>query len=246
MGGRLEQNIVFIHGFLGQPSDWQAIEQSLLLAKASFHFLDLNRDFSISELNFQSWPEAFLNWTKKKKITGSMCLVGYSMGGRLICPLLEKNFAKKAIFLSSQFGFHDEDLNQRSERRLFNQNWAQKFLHQPWVHVMEEWHHQAIFKNSVVPTRNEGDFDRQKLAASLTGFSMSEQKDFSNLWQRKDLSLLYLVGENDLKYRVVGEELQQKAINTKVITLKNSGHRLLLDQPQLVAQEISKFINVND
>ncbi len=246
MGGRLEQNIVFIHGFLGLPSDWQAIEKSLTLAETASHFLDLNRDFSISELNFQSWPDAFLNWTKKKKIIGPLCLVGYSMGGRLICPLLEKNFAKKAIFLSSQFGFHDEDLNQRAERRLFNQNWAQKFLHQPWAHVMEEWHQQTIFKNSVIPARNEADFDRQKLAAALTGFSMSEQKDFSNLWQRKDLSLLYLVGEHDLKYRVVAEELQQKEINTKVSILKNSGHRLLLDQPQLVAQEISKFINFND
>ena len=241
MGGRLEQSVVFIHGFLGQPTDWQAIAKSLTLPQTSFYFLDLDRDFSVSELNFQSWPDAFLRWMKKEKVTGALNLVGYSLGGRLICPLLEKKFAKKAAFLSSQFGFHDEDLKQRAERRLSNQTWAQNFLNEPWEDVLKEWHQQAIFKDTSEPIRKESDFDRQKLAATLTGFSISEQKDFSSLWQRKDLSLLYLVGEQDLKYRLVAEEIQQKAINTKVSVLKNAGHRLLLDQPQLVAQEISKF-----
>ena len=246
MGGRLEQSIVFIHGFLGQPTDWQAVVKSLNLPKTSFYFLDLNRHFSISELNFQSWPEAFLRWIKKEKIPGPLCLVGYSLGGRLLCPLLEKNFAKNAIFISSHFGFHDDELKQRAERRLFSQTWAKKFLQEPWENVIKEWQQQAIFKNSSTPIRIESKFDREKLAATLTGFSASEQKYFSNLWQQKDLSLLYLAGENDLKYKVVGEEIQQKAINTKVSLLKNAGHRLLLDQPQLVAQELSKFIKLTD
>ena len=62
------------------------------------------------------------------------------------------------------------------------------------------------------------------------------------LWQRKNLKLLYLAGENDLKYRNLAEEMKTKAINSKIKIIKNSGHRLLHDQPQLVAQEILKFI----
>ncbi len=243
MGGRLEQSIVFIHGFLGQPTDWQAVQKFLNLGETKLYFLDLYRDFSISELNFQSWPEAFLRWTKHKNIPQPTCLVGYSMGGRLICPLLENNFSKKAIFLSSQFGFPEQDLSQRAERRLFSQKWALKFSQEPWENVLKEWHAQAIFKNSSAPFRNECDFDRKKLAATLTGFSVSEQKDFSKLCQRKDLSLLYLAGENDLKYRAMAEEIQQNSNHTKVAILKDAGHRLLLDQPQLVAQEILKFFN---
>ena len=240
----MEQSLVFIHGFLGQATDWQPIVSTLGSGRTSFHCLDLNQDFSISELNFQNWTDAFLHWTKKQKISAPMCLVGYSMGGRLIGPLLEKGFANRAVFLSSQFGLPADDFQQRAERRLFNQTWAQKFLNEPWQKVSADWNQQAIFNQSTAPVRKESDFDRQKLAAMLTGFSISEQKDYSSLWQRNDLKTLYMAGENDLKYLALAQEIQAKANNTQVRIIKNAGHRLLLDQPQIVAHEISNFISV--
>jgi 2-succinyl-6-hydroxy-2,4-cyclohexadiene-1-carboxylate synthase len=239
----LEQSLVFIHGFLGQPGDWQPVMKALGKGVTSFHFVDLNKDFKTSELNFQNWPDAFIRWTRHQNITTPMCLVGYSLGGRLLGPLLEKGFAQKAVFMSSQFGFADNDFEGRSQRRLFNQMWAQRFLEEPWESVTASWNQQDIFKNSLSePHRAQEHFSRQTLAALLTGFSLSEQKDYSFLWQRKELKLLYLAGENDPKYKAQAEQIQSSSAHSFATIIKNSGHRVLLDQPQLVAREISDFI----
>ena len=242
MEQNLKFSLIFIHGFLGQGSDWQSIVQSVLPGAASVHFLDLNHELNLAELNFKNWPEAFIRWSKTQNIKAPMCLVGYSMGGRLMAPLLDEGLALRGVFLSSHFGIPEENLTLRAERRQTNKIWAQRFLDEPWAQVSQDWNRQDLFKNSQELIKNEAHFDRQKLAAMLTGFSLSEQKDYSFLWQRKNLKLLYLAGENDLKYRNLAEEMKTKAINSKIKIIKNSGHRLLHDQPQLVAQEILKFI----
>ncbi len=242
MEQHLKFSLIFIHGFLGQSSDWHSIGPSVAPGAESVHFLDLNHELNLADLNFKNWPEAFSRWSKTQNIKAPLCLVGYSMGGRLIASLLDAKLALRGVFLSSHFGISEGNLTLRAERRQTNKIWAQRFLDEPWLHVCQEWNRQDIFKNSQELIKEESHFDRQKLAAMLTGFSLSEQKDYSFLWQRKDLKLLYIAGENDLKYRSLAEEIKTKAINAKIRIFKNSGHRLLLDQPQLVAQEILKFI----
>ncbi len=241
MGVGLEQTLVFLHGFLGQTTDWQPVIKFLNLEQSSYHCIELNNEFSISDLNFKNWQEAFQRWVQARKMSTPLILVGYSMGGRLINPLLEKGLAKKAIFLSSQFGLPGDDLNQRAEARRLSQAWAERFQADSWLTVTEAWNQQDIFKDTKDPVRDEKYFERPKLAAMLRGFSMGEQKDYSGLWQQKDLQLLFLAGENDPKYRALATEIQTQATNTKVRILKNAGHRLLLDQPQQVAQEILNF-----
>jgi 2-succinyl-6-hydroxy-2,4-cyclohexadiene-1-carboxylate synthase len=237
LGSGLETGIVFIHGFLGAPSDWDQVAGQIS-AKPLF-FVDLNSEFEVVDLNFQAWPKAFKNWLKKKKISVPVKVVGYSMGGRLALPLLDQGLVQSAILLSSHLGFPELALKERTERRLENQKWSEKFLNDDWEKVIKDWNDQEVFKDSThEPKRLEQNYNRTKLAAMLTGFSLSDQKDYSQLFKTRKSQIAYLVGNKDKKYGMLALKFMRDFPAAKIEIIQNSGHRMIFDQPQSVAEKL--------
>jgi 2-succinyl-6-hydroxy-2,4-cyclohexadiene-1-carboxylate synthase len=236
----LETSLVFIHGFLGEPSDWKAAITKI--KKRSSYFVDLNKDFKIGDLNFQAWPKAFKSWARRQKIETPIQVIGYSMGGRLALPLLDEGLINAALVLSSHLGIPDSAYKERSERKLSNQKWAEKFATESWDKVIKAWNSQEVFAGSTgeEPKRIEHHFDKFKLAAMLTGFSLSDQKDYSYLLKTEQL--FYLAGENDQKYAELARKYQRDFPSAKIETVPQSGHRLLFDQPKVVADRIQEYL----
>jgi 2-succinyl-6-hydroxy-2,4-cyclohexadiene-1-carboxylate synthase len=231
----LETGLVFIHGFLGGPQDWKQVVSHV--PHKACYFVDLNRDFEIADLNFQAWPKAFKNWMKQQKISVPLSAAGYSMGGRLALELLDQGLVQAATVVSSHVGFPEMAFKERTERRLQNQKWSEKFLQDDWQSLLREWNAQEVFAGSAhEPVREEKDFIRQKLAAMLTGFSISEQKDYSYLLKSKKLH--FLVGNRDKKYGMLALKLMRDFPEAGIEIIQDAGHRLIFDQPQSVAAKI--------
>lgn len=235
----METSLVFIHGFLGQPSDWQLVAEGL--SGRTQYFIDLNKDFDLADFNFQNWPQAFQEWLEENHISGSIAVVGYSMGGRLGLPLLESKKIDSLFVLSGHLGLPEDSISLRSERKEFNKKWALRFLNEDWNTLMKDWNEQSIFAGSTFePLRLEHHYDRQKLAAMLTGFSLSEQKDYGDLMNSQNIQLL--VGEQDKKYLALAKDIKSNFPGSQVEILQNAGHRVIFDQPQIVADLIQKIL----
>jgi 2-succinyl-6-hydroxy-2,4-cyclohexadiene-1-carboxylate synthase len=240
LGFNLETSLVFIHGFLGLPSDWNSLLPNI--RSDSVYCFDLNRDLHISEMSFQAWPQAFKNWLRAQKVSRPVQVIGYSMGGRLALPLLEQQIIQSAVMLSGHMGLPEMALKERTDRRLSNQMWSEKFLHQPWSQTLNEWNQQDVFLQSIhEPHRQEENYDRTKLSAMLTGFSLSEQKDYSSLL--KTDKIFYLVGEKDNKYYELATKFKKDYSQAKIEVIPSCGHRVLFDQPQAASDRINQFIN---
>lgn len=236
----MEKHLIFIHGFLGHPQDWQQIRSEL--SKIKSFALDLNKDFSLPELNFKNWPQAFRRWLKDQKISSAPVVVGYSMGGRLALPLLHEGLVKKAFVVSSHLGLPAEASAARAERRQQSEVWAQKFLSLPWPELMRSWNQQDVFSGSQSePLRLENDFNRDILAALLRGFSLSEQGDFHFLLQ-KNSQLHWAVGELDTKYKNLALRGKDFFSAARISFIPQAGHRALWEQPQKIAELIRLFI----
>lgn len=238
----MEKILIFIHGFLGQASDWKSVLGHLDLQITS-HCIDLHRDLKEDDLSFATWPRAFEKWLQKKSVKKPFILIGYSLGGRLILPLLEKGLSHQAVLLSPHIGLPVSAVTDRRQRDHVNQDWARRFLNDPWHQVIREWNEQEVFKGSrrEVP-RMESEISREKLAAQLVGFSLGQQKDYSFLFENPQFQGLYLAGENDLWYSELALKLQGRYAGLDVKLMRDSGHRLLFDQPSAVAREISDFV----
>ena len=233
----METGIVFIHGFLGTSNDWKEVASKV--TNKPIFFVDLNQDFETQDLNFQAWPNAFMKWLKHKKVSVPVKVAGYSMGGRLALPLLEKGLIHSAFIMSSHLGFPEQAFRERTERRLENQKWSERFLHDSWDQVLADWNKQEVFLDSThEPKRDERSYDRQKLAAMLTGFSVSDQKDYTFLLKSHQEHIQYLVGNKDKRYGMMALKLMRDFPEARIEIIQNSGHRILFDQPQAIAERL--------
>lgn len=238
MGCRLGVSLIFIHGFLGQPSDWQPIAYDLPFPEMAF--LDLNKEFSVSELHFQSWPAAFRRWLKSKALTKPLAVVGYSMGGRLALPLIEEGIVQQAVLVSSHWGLPEADVEARQQRYEQNKKWAARFAIDPWGQVLTDWNQQGVFAGSRgEPIRDEKNYDRLKLSALLTGFSLSHQKDYSSLPRRPGWRGLYISGALDKTYSDLAKKIEGPSLQK--LEIPKAGHRVPWDEPPAVRQALLEF-----
>lgn len=233
-------SLIFVHGFLGQPKDWHKISAELMPSGPHF-FFDLNRDLPLDQMNFEAWPAAFRCWKDKYQVVGPTVLVGYSLGGRLALSLLENKVASRAVLLSAHWGLAAGDSAGREDRHRLNLDWARRFQTESWDSLWQSWNSQSVFDGSRNDLfREEKNFDRQKLAALITGFSLGRQEDFRFLLDDDRLRVLNLYGEHDDSYRKMAARLSGPQLRTRMI--HEAGHRLLFDAPEKVAAEISAWI----
>jgi pimeloyl-ACP methyl ester carboxylesterase len=107
---------------------------------------------------------------------------------------------------------------------------------------VNEWNQQSVFAGSQIePERVESDYDRKLLSLALTQWSQVEQENSVEFLLQDPIPKLWVVGQNDKKYLEQSQQLQASS-NIENIVIPNSGHRVILDQPQLLKQQIQLFL----
>ena len=221
-------DIVALHGFLGDPSDWECFTELPLKP------VDLS---SYCNLSFYDFAEKF-----NREHRTSNVLLGYSMGGRLglHCLIHSPNQWKAAIIISSDPGFTSED--KKEERIIRDKKFLKRFEHEDFDSLMQEWDAQEFF-NQETPI-----FKRNKntLQQSLTGWSLGNQQDLRQAILKLPMPILWIAGGNDKKYSELTKSLKFLNKKSRVWIAENAFHRVPWELKIEFQNQVNAFLKTNN
>jgi len=132
--------ITCLHGFLGNPRDWDFLRDA---------------GFAIETPLLDAIP------------TRGDILLGYSLGGRLaLQALLNGADYNRAILVSTGLGIEEESA--RAARRASDEAWSQRFESQDFDTVIADWNAQPVLAGPSLP-RTRDDFDPRTLREWSSG-----------------------------------------------------------------------------
>lgn len=170
--------------------------------------------------------------------------MGYSLGGRLAVHALIDNPSvwQGAIIISSHPGLASKE--ERAERIAGDQRWAGRFLQEPWGSLLEDWDKQSIFNSSPRRERTEEEFSRKNLSHALQEWSIAKQADLRGKIEELSVPILWMVGEKDVKYRSLAQEVRLKNPLSCVKVVPNAGHRIPWDCPEIFCSYLNAFLKL--
>lgn len=219
--------IIALHGFLGLPSDFTNIHPSLTA----------NDLWASPAVPFSEWATAF-----NERHQAHPILMGYSLGGRLALHALLDNPAQwqAAIFVSTHPGLQTQE--ERTQRLLNDLRWKEKFLHQDWQALMDEWNGQAVFKNHSHPLREERHYTRSRLADALDTWSLGRQAHHAETLAALSIPILWVVGEEDVKFVQLAKGLRFAHPQSKIVIVPKAGHRILWQRTEFFQTLLNNFL----
>ena len=206
--------LVFLHGFLGSPSDWDPITS---LLKDSYHCLSLDlyplypkKDI----LTFESFPNVIIDHLKNQNIT-SFHLIGYSMGGRLAMAISQKIKPLSLTIISSHFGLQKKE--EKEKRHKTNILWANRLDKLSFSDFLQMWYDQPIFaksdKEMLVLNRLKHQSNMPILKRMLLELSLGKQPYYFN---KAFSNALFIYGEKDTKYKNLYENHIPDTMRTEI------------------------------
>ena len=225
---------LLLHGFSGGPEMLSALEPpsgSVAPALAGHLDREVSGDFS--------------HEVERLAALGRDCqgLFGYSLGGRLALGILARypqRFAH-AVLVSAQPGLSSEA--ERVARRagdgrlveLLRERGLSAFVDH-WQ-ALPLWASQAALPDEVKAAQRELRLRHRAegLAHSLLQHGLGEMPDLRQHLRLVESEVDVVVGERDLKFVALGQELTQLIPRAKLTIAAGAGHNLLLERPALCA-----------
>lgn len=246
-----QQQLTFLHGFMGHPSDWNDLRSQL--EGTSF-----SSDQSIVMGALEIEPACDWSGGLEKlalKVSCPSVLVGYSMGARLALGLAVE-FPEKVnglILISGNLGIESDDLrNQRlkHDRSLASEmeslsNSIQK------KEFLKRWYQQSVFATVSDSVRHH-EMNRKlekndwvKWSRTLQTFSVARQPNYWQCLNSIKVPVWMIAGQKDEKYQEIAKRfwLQSRMEHSKSVIVPDSGHIVHREQPEAVVKEIRSFLN---
>ncbi len=247
------RTLVLLHGFMGRSGDWHFLAKRLteccnvLLVDLPAHGKSLAHDDEAS----QAWEIFFgeLDGILQKLRLKHICLLGYSMGGRLALQWAVNNpqRTEKLILESANPGIANAE-----ERRLRLQNdlALSAKMQSPefdFERFLKDWYAQPLFANlnrhpafaDLLRQRLQN--DPLRLAWALNAFSVGRQE---NIWPRlADMRqpTLLICGAADEKYMRISERMQRCNPKFKRQVAEHCGHNVHFENPEWFARQVTTF-----
>ena len=235
-----------LHGAVGMAADWRPFAKELAALKIGSRAVDLWRFLECQPMPIRDFGAALNADAGAEAARGAgRVLLGYSMGGRLaLHALFEKPHPwRAAVIISSHPGLEDE--NEREIRRSADAAWAAKALTGTWQQFLDEWNAQPLLGSASI--RDAAAFSslamrRREIARSFVDWSLGAQ---SPLWERLPaitIPVLWVAGEQDLKYRSLAERAVALLPNATLAVAPDSGHRVPWQAGSWLAREVATFL----
>ena len=234
--------IFCIHGNFQTAKVWQPLEERM---KAGFSDLEMfTEDLCAKQFqSFDDWTEDFCGRVEIQANGEKSILLGYSLGGRLALHacLSRPDLWKSAIVVGADPGLESEEEKKLQLDR--DQNWAERLKREPLEKLVDEWDAQPVFcgiENQA--PRNLGEMDPDRLSQHVEVFSKGLQQNLApKLAELKNLPILFVSGEKDQKYLVIGKKLAKSSsvINAQVIA--DAGHRVPWENTESFVQVLIDF-----
>jgi 2-succinyl-6-hydroxy-2,4-cyclohexadiene-1-carboxylate synthase len=228
-------------GFLGKASDWSSFSQNT--------FDSCPYDFMRPEALGKTLEERahLLNADRSKE--GGV-LLGYSLGGRIALHALTQSPEswRGAIIVSANPGLRDT--SERDVRVEVDRKWARRFLEESWSSVLRDWDAQPVFGSQPYPLQDEGvdprsELSRELCADLLTSCSLGLQEDLRPKIARLKVPILWISGEQDVKYSQIGEEMVRLNSGIRHLSIPGAGHRVNPEKVGAHLFALEEYVNVD-
>ncbi|MGD1949055.1 MAG: alpha/beta fold hydrolase [Leptolyngbyaceae cyanobacterium] len=229
-----------LHGNLQQPKVWDNLSQISQALQVNVISL-----WDTSAHSCWAWADAFCKTVRSADSDSKHYLLGYSLGGRLSMHALIQapELWSKAIIVGADPGTADEQIRARCLKR--DRIWANRFLTEPWPKLLAQWDALPVFCGRPCPTaRRENDFDRQKIAHLFEVYSKGHMDDLTPHLRSLPVPITYVTGIDDERYCRLGQTLSSQCPNLTHITVKNAGHRVPWEQPDIFANIVHHSLNL--
>ncbi|MHB8635568.1 MAG: alpha/beta fold hydrolase [Fimbriimonadaceae bacterium] len=230
-----------LHGFLGLPSDWNAIPCTSAAHKVDWMPMLASTS---SGVRLPALAEALNELASDP----DEILVGYSMGGRIALHMLVAQGGarwKRAIIVSASPGIGEPSA--RAARAAADRVWSERFRRERWDDVTAAWNAQGAFvtdgTNPLV--RREEDFDREHLALALVSGSVGLQEDLRERLAAIGTPTLWIAGERDAKYAALARECADLNPRFTYDVVPDAGHRLPWTAPMAFCAAIATALPHN-
>ena len=209
------KRIVALHGNVGGPWEWSAVEDALGLP------LDKRCLWEPDALEFEPGD----------------ILLGYSLGGRLALQAAVSNPTKfsAVIAISAHPGLITQ--KERDERIASDDEWANLARNLSWDEFLRQWDAQSVLGSSPF-SRETLESYRLAIAEGFEKWGLGRQEDLRRKVKMINNRLILISGGLDLKYSKLASEVESGLH----VSIPDAGHRVHLDQPLAVAKAIRAFL----
>ncbi len=241
MTGKSE--IFFLHGFWGTPDDFDEVKKYLVGVQSSSDIqitpVELEKYDSTKGLkDFADCLNAKASQTKGKKY-----LVGYSMGGRLALHALmsKPELWSGAVLISTHPGLREP--KDKAARTHWQNQWAEKFLTLSQQDLEQQWGAQEVFKQTTPQEKSELTNEKRRfLATALMQWGSDRHLFTWSELKNSKTPLLWCMGEEDHKYQQLLMDMRTNSLPGDFVSIPRAGHRVIFDQPEVLAKKITAFI----
>ena len=252
-GNRHQPPLIFLHGFMGQSSDWLEIterfesEYYCILPDLPGH--GKSRIGTVAEpFDFDFVALGLVNLMEQLHLA-SAALIGYSMGARLALYTATKYPERfKALMLEGvNPGLQDD--NERNNRLALDRRRAREIEKVGIPRFMDTWYETDLFKtlrrhpeklNRIKAARKDN--DTAWMAKVLRELSVGKQP---SLWNRLDalnMPVLLIAGELDQKYKRIACKMKDYFKDSRVHLIPETGHNTHLEAPEKFGQALADFL----
>lgn len=235
-------SLVFLHGFLGDGGDWQAVVNALSLHHHCV-LVDLPAHGNSRDILVQDFAES-RNVLKDTLavLNRPFILIGYSLGGRVAMDLMAHELLPQQKGLIVEGGHFGLPEGERDARLRNDAVWAERFAQEDLPSVLADWYRQPVFASvpedikaqwRSIRAKNDG----KALAKMLQATSLANQTELLPKLMECNLPKLYVCGEQDVKFRALADNSP-----FDVALVARAGHNAHFEQPLRFVERIISFV----
>jgi 2-succinyl-6-hydroxy-2,4-cyclohexadiene-1-carboxylate synthase len=237
-----------LHGAVGLAGDWREFSKALATAGISSRAVDLWRFLDCCPLALPDFAKALNADAGGEIFRGhSRALLGYSLGGRMALHALLENPHpwQAAVIVSAHPGLESE--TERATRRSTDAEWATRALAGNWADFLDDWNAQPVLGAGLqrdLQASSRLIMRRREIARSFVDWSLGAQQP---LWQRLSeisIPVLWVAGEEDVKFRHLGERAVALMPRAELVVAPHAGHRVPWEADAWFSAQVARFLKL--
>lgn len=237
-----------LHGAVGMAADWRGFAKAAAERGIGTRAVDLWRFLQCDPMPMPHFGKVLNADALGQVFRGNgRALLGYSMGGRLALHALlaGEHPWQAAVIVAADPGI--EENAARIVRRTADTGWATRALAGDWRDFLAAWGAQPTLAGALIrdPQATGGLITRRReIARSFVDWSLGAQLPLWDRLREIEIPVLWIVGENDLKFRALGERAVSLIPNGHLMIGSGSGHRVPWDAPEWFAEQVTSFLKL--
>ncbi|MDZ4753878.1 MAG: alpha/beta fold hydrolase [Phycisphaerae bacterium] len=244
--------LVLLHGFLGEPADWDAVVAALTVPRRVLR-ADLLRA-ATSAFDLASLARALAD-AINELVRAPVDIVGYSLGGRVALALLHDrpDCAEHVLAVSATPGI--DNAQERLQRSSADDALADVLERDGLGAFIERWYAQPLFAalrshpDFGVVSRRRAAGDGASWARILRDASPGRNRSLWSELRRMATTpsvtnrLSFAVGSLDAKYLDLSREVTERVPALRVDVIDGAGHAVHLERPAALAARIDALLH---